>query len=181
MVGKEKAGYPEGGEVEVEKIMAEVRRRAKGRSEYSDPESAHVSGFEAPQPSGSPNDLDPDLYSSLHQANVLCGRNEPDYEVGWRTPIVGHIWAAVRRLIHQEIRIYIDAQSSRIYSFNSHITRVLNKLIGELAALRLKTTLAELQSQGQELEMLRSELKDLKERMRRLEQARTGQGEGDGS
>jgi hypothetical protein len=113
-----------------------------------------------------------EVYRSLHQARTIGGGIAVDYALGWRTPIVGQVWLMVRRRIHQEIRIYIDALTTQQSNLNVHLIRVMTSVVESLDSLGLRalkrqqadqaTALADLQAEVRtlrlEVEALRSHL-----------------------
>jgi hypothetical protein len=121
-----------------------------------------------------------ELYRSVHQARTIGGGISVDYTLGWRTPIIGPVWMMVRRRIHQEIRIYIDALTTRQSNLNTHLVRAISVLVETLDALGLPAlkrrqqehaeTLAALQ---EEVRALRSHVLDLQARLDALSSSST--------
>lgn len=164
-------------EVNVEQIVERIRRAL-----YVTDAGALVEGSgardEAPAGSAAPRsltaDFDPELYRCLHQANVLTASGlQVDCELGWKTPIIGHAWMAVRRRIHQEVRIYVDALTAQQSSLNAHLVRALSRLVEGLTSMRLVSHLSKLEEQEEAVRALRDEVAELRERVRRLERERT--------
>ncbi|MBI2862515.1 MAG: hypothetical protein HYX89_06825 [Chloroflexi bacterium] len=144
----------EGGGLDIERIMTEIRQRAaafRGEEVAETPIRFQEAG-----------DLDEAIARELHQASVVARPAEVEYSIGWRTPILGQLWALVRRRLHQEMRIYLGIQASRQYTFNSSIVRALGKLLEELGRLGLR-------DQQREVAQLRERVAELEERIRRLE------------
>ncbi len=92
--------------------------------------------------------LDSELRRSLQQARALAGSLRVDYQLGWRTPVIGHAWLVVRRRIHQEIRIYIDALTRQQTAFNSTVVQALGRLVEHSRGLASSAEVAELRSQS---------------------------------
>ena len=88
----------------------------------------------------------------------MSGNMQVHYTVGYRTPIIGQAWAVVRRRIHAEIRIYIDALVHQQMGFNTHIARALSRLVENLNALAIKQHLAEHRATQREQEAVIAKL-----------------------
>lgn len=69
------------------------------------------------------------------------------YSVGWRTPVLGPIYAFLRRFIDAEVRRYLFPSLQKQSVFNSRLLRVLQASCQENAKLR------------EELAQLRAEVK----------------------
>lgn len=143
-------------QVDVEDVMAAVRARAHGQTE-----GCPVTGLDR-QGHG----RDAELYRSVHQASMLSGRFQVDYQLGWRTPVIGHAWLVIRKRIHQEIRIYIDALTRQQSAFNSSVARALARVANRLDDTFTREELAQLRA---EIETLRAEVSALSERLAQVE------------
>lgn len=152
--------------VDVEEIMARVRAEieAKNGSGTATGTQLLAAGSSRPR-----HGLDEDIYRSLHQAKLMSGTVHVEYKVGYRTPVVGQAWAVVRRRIHQEIRIYIDALMRQQTNFNSHIARAVTSLVENLDALALRERLDAQRAQEEEMGQLRAQVAALQERLGALE------------
>jgi hypothetical protein len=65
----------------------------------------------------------------LERAREIAARPGVEYEIGWRTPILGQAWAGLRQVVHDETRRYVDALMARQAELDA-------ALIEEIAALR---------------------------------------------
>ncbi|HEX5417870.1 MAG TPA: hypothetical protein VFZ25_19605 [Chloroflexota bacterium] len=110
-----------------------------------------------------------DLYRSLHQARTLAGGLSIHYTMGFRTPFVGQIWMAIRKRIHAEIRIYIDALTHQQSLLNTHVVRALTQSVETLESFGLPALQRRQQDQARLIEELRAEVRALRERCERLE------------
>jgi hypothetical protein len=173
-----KAAGSDGEDVSVEEIVDRIRRslRVKGAGAIGEQEdsAADAAGSTAQsygaRTHASQPDFDADLYQNLHQANLLAGSGlGVSYELGWRTPLVGHVWMAVRRRIHQEIRVYLDAALSRQSSYNSYLVRAFTRLMEGFVAMRLGARLAKVDAHDLTIEDLQKEIAELRGRVATLE------------
>lgn len=130
--------------------MARVRARARGPSS------------DAPRPGRWPEGAagrDPALDRDVQQARLLSDAPRVDVSLGWKTPVVGHAWLAIRRWVHQEIRIYIDALLQQQSAFNVSVARALGRIAERLDA---SASRAELEALRAEVEALRREVASLR-------------------
>src|SRR5579884_2906040 len=110
----------------VEAVMARVRASISSTDVKSGP------GAPSGLRTGDGHLFPDDLYRSLHQARTIGGGMSVDYALGWRTPIIGHLWMIVRQRIHQEIRIYVDALTTQQSNLNTHLVRALTHVVETL-------------------------------------------------
>ena len=148
----------------VEEAMARVRASLPAKANGS---QSPKSGSRAlPQER---NLFPEDVYRSLHQARTIGGGIGVSYTLGWRTPIVGQIWMVVRRRIHAEIRIYIDALTQQQSNLNTHLVRVLTHAVETLDGLGLPSLKREQQEQAQLIEELTAEVRALRAQVEQLQ------------
>lgn len=163
-------------QVNVEDIVERIRRALylKGATALIEDESDHGDLSTVVNQPGQPAmPFDPEVYRSLHQARAIVQTGlQVDYQLGWRTPVIGHLWMAIRRRIHQEIRIYSDALMAKQSSFNAHLVRALTYLVGGLASSQLLARAAEVDTQAERIRDLQREVAELKERVAELERER---------
>lgn len=110
-----------------------------------------------------------DLYRGLHQARTIGGGISVDYALGWRTPVVGQAWMLVRRRIHQEIRIYVDALTAHQSNLNTHLIRALTSVVETLDSLGLVALKRRQSDQEESLAALRSEVRQLQAQLETLQ------------
>jgi len=148
----------------VEEAMARVRASLPGKSNgRSIPDTAARGRPQA-------TSLFPeDVYRSLHQARTLGGGISVHHTLGWRTPFVGPIWMVIRKRIHAEIRIYIDALTQQQSHLNNHVIRILTQAVETLDNLGLPALKRQQEEQAQLIEELRSEVRALREQCEMLE------------
>lgn len=150
----------------VEATMARVRAAIPSSVDRSTtPYDAGASRFRP----GSTHLFPEDLYRSLHQARTIGGGISVDYALGWRTPIIGHAWMMVRRRIHQEIRIYIDALTTKQSSLNTYLIRAVTAMVETLEALGLPTVKRRQEEQGEILAALQEEIRTLRSQVAELQ------------
>jgi hypothetical protein len=110
-------------DVDLDALEAELTRRQAARPPV-----------EAPPPLPAPFlGADPD---PLARARDLLERPGVEYEIGWRTPLLGPAWAALRETIHGEARLYVDALMARQAEIDAAFLAELGRLRTEVAALR---------------------------------------------
>ena len=155
----------------VEEVMARVRASLSAQTDRGSPSS--VTRYRP----GEDNVFPEDVYRSLHQARTIGGALSVDHDLGWRTPIIGHLWLVVRRRIHQEIRIYIDSLSTQQSSLNVQLIRALTTVVETLDRLGLRAL-----GRGQELQeanisqlaadvhQLHAQIEEMRARLSALEQ-----------
>jgi len=147
----------------VEETMARVRAAV--------PASARVTPPSAPARARSNDErlFPEDLYRNLHQARTIAGGIWVDYALGWRTPIVGQAWMLVRRRIHQEIRIYVDALTTQQNNVNTHLIRSLTHVVDTLDGLGLDAFKRRQQEQESTISTLRAEVQALRAQVAELQ------------
>jgi hypothetical protein len=140
----------------VEAVMARIRARSPACSANSPTPAASRfrsgDGFLFPE----------EVYRSIHQARTIGGGIAIDHTLGWRTPIVGQVWMAIRQRIHQEIRIYIDALTAQQSNVNLHLIRIVTNVVETLDSLGLGAIKGQQIDQATALVDLRSEVRALR-------------------
>jgi|GEM_PF-6830042 len=150
----------------VEEAMARVRATLPAKANGS--RATAVGSRALPQER---NLFPEDVYRSLHQARTIGGGISVNYSLGWRTPIVGQIWMLVRRRIHAEIRIYIDALTQQQSNLNTHVVRVMTHAVDTLDGLGLPSLKRQQAEQAQLIEELRAEVRELRAEVEQLQRA----------
>lgn len=142
--------------VDVEQIMAEIqsaleeRRRA---GELAEPDMGHYHVFDSP-----PGDLD----EKLKEVNARSGQIYEPFDVSSRTPVLGDLWAALRRRIHEEVRSYLDPMVWRQSEFNTLVSQILNIVAKGLYGGSLARSL---QTLHREVQLLRQQVADLQDQV----------------
>src|SRR5205814_6687136 len=72
----------------------------------------------------------------LARAGALLARPGVEYEIGWRTPVLGPAWAALRETIHGQARLYVDALMARQAELDAALLAAIAQLRAEVASLR---------------------------------------------
>lgn len=134
--------------IDVEKIMGEIRQRLGRQGEISaDGTPVQVA-----------NDLWKDIIGDVNApllANRIpirpqdCDIVPRNYKIEWRIPFVGHIHAVIRRIIDNEIRLFLYPSLDKQTRYNRRALWVLRSLMEENMRLR------------NDLEALREEIKKL--------------------
>jgi len=109
--------------VDVAELAAELSRRQAGRQPV------------APPPPRPPPFLGAEA-DPLERARALVERPGVEYEIGWRTPLLGQAWAALRETIHGEARLYVDALMARQSELDAALLAAVAQLRAEVADLR---------------------------------------------
>jgi hypothetical protein len=109
--------------VDLDALEAELSRRQAARRPV-EPPAALPDPFVGADP-------DP-----LTRARALLGRPGVEYEIGWRTPLLGPAWAAVRETIHGQARLYVDALMARQAELDAALLDAISQLRAEVDELR---------------------------------------------
>ena len=106
---------------------------------------------------------DAELGAALHQANEQWSRVYEPLNVAPARSLIGVVWRFFSVRLHREVRSYLDPMIFRQSEFNASVVRALNNLARR-----------EPPDTGDDVEALRDELIQLRERVRQLEeQAKT--------
>lgn len=149
----------------VEQIMAEIRQGIARRQEEGELAEPDLGGYRPFQ--NAPDELE----ASQRELNTCWNQVYAPYEVRSRIPLLGRVWAAIRRRFHGEVRAYLDPMIWRQTDFNAAAVRSLNALVRELYGGPLARNL---QAMNRELLYLRKEVQTLRKRLQELES--TGDG-----
>jgi len=109
--------------VDVDALEAELSRRQATRAPVEPPAALPPPFVGA--------DADP-----LARARELLERPGVEYEIGWRTPVLGPAWAALRETIHGQARLYVDALMARQAELDAALLAAIAQLRAEVADLR---------------------------------------------
>jgi hypothetical protein len=134
-------------------LMEEIRIALAERwhaGELVEPAMGQYHTFGSP-----PEELEQNLLQLKQQANQIY---EP-FQVQSQTPLIGKLWASLRRNIHEEVRAYLDPMIWRQSDVNSVLTSSLNMLTTGLYGGSL----------AQSLQALCKEVSELRQRVRDLE------------
>jgi len=160
----------------VSRLIAEIRRDASWREavdksaqtiEESAPASRTTPGLVAPKP-------DPQIDATLNQATAAADAADAVVPIVAGTPVVGEVWAALRRQVHADIRIYQDRQSAfnhEILAALRHVQRALEPAAPESALGAAWAGLATIVAAVTALEDRVRRLSSIDVRLANLEQA----------
>lgn len=151
--------------LDVEQIMADIRQGIAQRQQDGELDEPDLSGY---RPFGNAPE---ELEASQRELNTSWNQIYEPYEVQSRLPLLGRIWAAVRRSLHGEVRAYLDPMVWRQTDFNAAAVRSLNAVVRELYGGPLARNL---QAMNRELLYLRKEVQALRKRLQDLEPAQDG-------
>lgn len=102
---------------------------------------------------------DAEMHAALHQANEQWNRVYEPLNVTPARSLVGSAWRFFSVRLHREVRTYLDPMLFRQSEFNSSMVRALNALARRAPA-----------DVSNDVEALRDELMQLRERVRQLEE-----------
>ena len=149
--------------LDVEQIMAEIRADIAHRQQRGELEEPELGGYRPFQ------SIPPDLMESQKECNTRWNQIYEPFEVRSRLPLLGRLWAALRRSIHSEVRSYLEPMVYRQIDFNAAAVHGLNALVRELYGGPRAKNLRDL---NREVLALRRQLQELQARVQRLEQKR---------
>jgi hypothetical protein len=125
-------------EVDPERIMDEIRARIHRRRQEFEAVDVHYPTFGAAAYPGEPEEgpFDADLYYHLRRANeaYLQVGVEPVLadSPATRLPLVGPLWARVRREAHNLVLFYLGELARQQGGVNRHLVSVLNRMAVQL-------------------------------------------------
>ena len=124
-------------EVDVDRVMAEIRRRVAVRQ-------AGEQAVDGEDPEDFARKLYRKMVADQEGTSGLtiedCDILPQDYAIEWRIPVLGPIHAIVRRVINAEIQRYLQAGLVRQSRFNRQILQELERLSQENRELRDRVT-----------------------------------------
>lgn len=114
-------------EIDVEEIMRQIRKNIRKRKEsgiYSKEMEALINEPLQPPPDiAGQGDLLPDLMYINSNWDVHA-----EYSISSHRPIIGNLLVSGRRLIHEEVKRYVDPIAGKEIEFNAHVVRCINGL-----------------------------------------------------
>jgi hypothetical protein len=111
--------------VDVAALEAEVERRLAARAPVDPPPE--------PPPPFLGAEHDP-----MARAQAIAARPGVEYEIGWRTPVLGQAWARLREVIHGEARLYVDALMARQAELDAALLDTIDDLRQRIARLEAR-------------------------------------------
>jgi hypothetical protein len=72
----------------------------------------------------------------LVRAREIAARPGVAYTIGYQTPILGQAWATVRKTIHDEARLYVDALMARQAELDEAMLAAIEALRAEVVEMR---------------------------------------------
>lgn len=141
-------------EIDPAEIVEEIRHRIERRREALGYPRDDLPSFGATAYPGEPEgDFDVDLYYHLRRANEAYPHVGAESDLApspaTRLPLIGPLWARVRRQAHNLVLFYLNKLAGRQATVNRHLVSVLNRMS------------IQLQAQEAELECLRKEVERL--------------------
>lgn len=143
-------------EISVDQIMAEIRERITQRRQALGPARQDFPTFGAAAYPGEPagEDYDADLYYHLKRANRLYADLGVDLMLApspmTRVPVLGPLWAKVRREAHALVLFYLGRLAQKQLAVNRHLVSTLNRMA------------VQLQEQQRQIRALQSEIAALR-------------------
>ncbi len=158
-------------EIDVEALMERIRQQVREkREEAVEPQPEEVFGISSNQLSTLDEDLKEDL-SWLSQNPVVWVSLQLSEEPPKRIPLFTRLWKIVRRQAHELVIFYVNTLAVRQSKINARVAKVLSRLVKRLYE----------PSVDPEISRLRSEVDELKERIRVLEEGSAGRTQNQGS
>jgi hypothetical protein len=142
--------------IDLDQILERIRERIRQRREelgYPEQKFPVFGGAAYP---GEPEegDFDADLYYHLRRANEVYHQASVDISLApspiARLPVLGHLWALVRREAHNLVLFYVGALARQQVAVNRHLVSTLNRMV------------VQLQEQQKEISALREEVERLR-------------------
>ncbi len=144
-------------EVDLEDIMAQIRRRIQERRRWSADETRTFPIFGMAAFPGEPSDIpfDSTLYHHLHVANEIYADAETTANLfpspATRVPVLGRLWEMIRSQAHSLVLFYVNRDIARQVNVDRHIISTLNRLVAltqeqQRQILALQAQLAALQA-----------------------------------
>lgn len=121
--------------VDAEEITRQIHERVAHHSDLLSPgkaESIAHSLWKEMIESGTDKSVSRTILISQRDCDIVPRQ----YVIDWRTPILGPIHAAIRRIINAEIRRYLASALEKQSHFNRQTLRILENLSQENARLR---------------------------------------------
>ncbi len=149
--------------VDVEATMAQIREmmqenRRAAQAQGLQPRQFVFADFPEEPTSGN---YDVELYAQLRQVNrphqILGIQRLMRSSFLTKLPVIGLIWQKIQRAGHDLVIFYVNGLAEEVASYQQHVARVLNRLVGRN------------QAQEIELKLLQAEVQALKERLTALE------------
>lgn len=145
-------------EINVDQIMAEIRERIRQRRQAIGTARQDFPTLGAAAYPGEPEgeDYDADLYHHLKRANRLYADLgvEPVLAPSplTRVPVLGPLWAKVRREAHSLVLFYLSRLAQKQLAINRHLVSTLNRVA------------VQLQEQQRQIRALQAEIEALRRR-----------------
>ncbi|MBE9594214.1 MAG: hypothetical protein IMF19_12150, partial [Proteobacteria bacterium] len=116
-------------EIDVEEIMCKIRETIKKRRESGEYTEEMRDLIDEPIQRAETEESNMDyLQQELNYLN--SGWNtHAEYSISSHRPIIGRFLIKGRRLVHGEVRRYVDAIVGKQIEFNAHLVRLINGLI----------------------------------------------------
>ena len=115
-------------DIDCAKVMDHIQARMRDQSPAPSPFGAAI--IEAPS-------WDLDEAGSLERARRLLSGPGVAHQIGWQTPVLGHIWARVRGTFFGEARAYMDANFARQSEVDLALIETIKELRNEISELRV--------------------------------------------
>lgn len=131
-------------EIDVEMLMEQVKKKINDKKGNRGLEGV---------------DVDPELKRSLEYINFNWDIKNSTYNIRSHRPLIGTTLVKGRKLVHGEVRRYVDPSTFKQSEFNSNAINVLNKIVDRLGDLASRLDRIDIAQAGLREEISR-ELKD---------------------
>ena len=115
-------------DIDCAKVMDHIQARMRDQPPAPSPGGTSI----IEGPSGDSDETD-----SLERAKRLLSVPGVAHQIGWQTPILGHIWARVRGTFFGEARAYMDANFARQSEVDLALIETIEELRQEISELRV--------------------------------------------
>ncbi len=127
-------------EINVEEIMSKIRENIKKRRESGVYETGMEEVINRPLFSTNKNADEAGLNTKsdiTHDLDFLnsCWNIYADYNINSHRPIIGPLLVSSRKVVHGEVKRYVDLVVNKQNEFNLHLVNVLNGLCNKIAEL----------------------------------------------
>lgn len=124
-------------ELTVEEIMNKIRNNVRKRYGVTNQIYSEINGLGSCSQSCSESPTF-DLKVDFEYANSNCNVMNKNYYISSHRPFVGQFLVKGRKLVHGEVKRYVDTSFSNQNNFNLSILKIVEKLISQLSRVEIR-------------------------------------------